>query len=391
MTAPAFNDVFNPYYDQFSIWQGYLNIPSHFDVWMPDFFNEVDFQCLSVIAPNPAKGAVQWTLNGRWMTIGIYRDEGRATAQRPATINLSWSRTNKVLTITDPAGHRLLAGDYVDLYDINVPQLLRQPITILSPTVFTVPTLLYGPTSGSIGAYQPSDPYNFYEQNIVFRLLPSFQLVPWSYVQTLFASSAQPQSPQLRQIYNITTSVNTQVPRGKSSSTNYDVPYIPVPSVNPTPSDVRFNQVYDEQGNPLEMSYDSYGYPVTITNFDRPNLNSANDYNSPEVNPPSPARVFVYDFYGGEINDPARGPYFSTTLITRDTTVTPPLNNILRASQNEVFYYSGKLYDGFMNRVVGIQTDNATVVRRNLLPLELDRFNHPTKTPVTQTGRLQGF
>ena len=113
--------------------------------------------------------------------------------------------------------------------------------------------------------------------------------------------------------------------------------------------------------------------------------------NIPGDDPTTDSRVYVYDFYGLEINDPLRGPYFSTTLITRDLDKAPPYDNILRDGVNNVPYYSKILYDMFGNRVFGIQTNNATVIRENLLPLSLDRFNRPIKSPIKTIGRLQGF
>lgn len=391
MTAPAFNTPFDPYYDLYSVNRLDVTIPDHFSTYVPDFVNAVDFQCLSVICPDPTFGAKQWTYRGKWISLGIYRDEGREAAQRPPTVNLTWSRASTILTIIDPAGHRLRSGDYVDLYNINVPSLLHKVITVINANIFTVSVPLYGATSGVLGAYQPSDEYNFYEQNVVFRLLPSFQLVPWSFIQQLFVDSAPDEFPQVRELYNITTESIKQMPRGKSKSTNYDLPTTSRPIVETVPLARRFGQVYDEAGDPLNVDYISDGQPVPLDNFDEPNLDSNRGFNSTFVNPPSPDRVMVYDFYGGEINDPTRGPYFRTDLITRDLTKPPPIDNIERAEQNGVPYYGMKLYDRFMNLVIGIQENNATVIRQNLLPLKLDRYNRPAKLPIRKFGRLQGF
>jgi hypothetical protein len=391
VTSPAFNTPFDPYYDLYSISKLDFAVPDHFAIYPPEFVNSIDFQCLSVICPDPDLGAKQWTYRGRWITLGIYRDEGRETSQRPPTVDLTWTRSSTTLTITDPAGHRLRNGDFVDLYNINVPSLPRKPITVINANTFTVKVPLFGASSGALGAYQPSDKYNFYEQNIVFRLLPSFQLVPWSFVQQLFQDSAPDEFPQIRELFNITTQTVKQLPRGKSKSTNYDLPTTGRPIVETVPLARRFGQVYDEAGNPLKVFYRSDGQPVPLENFDEPKLDPNRAFNSPDVNPVPPDRVQVYDFYGLEINDVNRGPYFRTDLITRDLDKPAPINNIKRAEQNGVPYYRGKLYDRFMNLVIGIQENDMTVIRQNLLPLKLDRYNRPAKPPLRQTGRLQGF
>lgn len=391
MTGPAFNTPFDPTYDLFSVSRLDFHVPDHFDVYVPEFVNEIDFQCLSVICPNLEKGAKRWTYRGKWLTIGVYRDEGREAAQRPPTVGLSWVRSSTTLTIIDPAGHRLQTGDYVDLYNINVQSLLKKKITVINPSTFTVAVPLFGDTSGTNGAYQPSDPYNFYEQNYVFRLLPSFQLVPYSFILQLFADSAPIQTPANRELFNVTTNSTVLLPRGKSKTTNYDLPATAKPIVDTLPLGRRFGQVYDEAGNPLKIAYREDGQPVQLDAYDEQHLDPHKRFNAPAVNEEGQPWVHVYDFYGFAINDPARGPYHRTDLITRDTDKPAPYNNIKRATQNGVPYYAGKLYDRFGNLVIGIQENNATAIRKNLLPLSLDRFNKPTKLPIREIGRLQGF
>ena len=256
-------------------------------------------------------------------------------------------------------------------------------------------------------------------------MLPSFDLIPWSLVQELFASSAPDQTPQQREIYNITTGLFRLMPMGVSKTTNFNLPLSGRPNSDNLPLNRRFGQIYNEQGNPLKVNYIANGQPVPSKNFDSPNLSKHVAFNSPIVNesvefgifyrttsgadqrvtdtadlrilniPQNDdtfdSRVYVYDFYGLEINDPNRGPYFRTDLITRDLTKPAPFNNIFRDSQNNVEYYSKTLYDIFGNRVFGLQENNATVIRENLLPLILDRFNRPVKSPIKTIGRLQGF
>lgn len=105
-------------------------------------------------------------------------------------------------------------------------------------------------------------------------------------------------------------------------------------------------------------------------------------------------RVYVYDFYGLDLNDPTRAPYYSEQNISRDTTQAVPIDNINIAKHGDTTIDSngitvtvGKIYDKFGNIVVGIQENNATVVKQPILPLVLDSFNRPVKapTPVAKT------
>lgn len=391
MTIPQFTEPFHPFYDIFSISRFDFSIPSHFDVYQPDFINSIDFQCLSVICPNPAKGAIKWTKNGRWITIGIYKDEGRSPAKRPPTIGLTWSRVNKVLTIVDPAGHRLRTGDLVNLYNVNIGQVLRQPITVINETTFTAPTVIIGPMSGNNGAYQPSNEYKFSEENYVFRLLPSFKLIPIEEIQQLFLDSAPSQYPQTRELYNITKNQRIKTPQNKSNDVNYDLPIGNSVISEKSILETRFDQQYDENNKPLKISYYEDGQPVQLTNYDEKRLNLKIGFNQVPSNLTGQDRVVVYDFYGLEINDINRGPFYSASLITRDQDKPGPIDNIARAEQNGEPYYSGKLYDVFGNLVIGIQDNNATVSRNNLLPLKIDRFNRPVKLPNKTTGQLIGY
>jgi hypothetical protein len=44
--------------------------------------------------------------------------------------------------------------------------------------------------------------------------------------------------------------------------------------------------------------------------------------------------------------------------------------------------YAGKLHDEFGNLAIGVQQNNALTVRKQILPLALDIFNRPIKTPL---------
>jgi len=303
MTSPSLYSVFDSFFDQYSIPVSSLSIPSCFLRFDPD--NQDDASCLGVYSPSPAQGAVRWTHQGRWITFGIYRDEGRPT-------------TNGV---------------------------------------------------------------NFYENYVVFRLLPSLKLVPYSLIQQLFVDASPKLEPGLRSLVEITSGNTVRVPHQVTKMTDYLYPTAVTAAKGTLPLSRRWDQMYDESGAPLKLTYDSTGWVSLPHQIDSPYKNNPVMLASP-IDGVVDQRVRVYDYYGAEINDPFRGPYFMTDLISRDPSVTPPVNNLMRKSIDGRVAFKGKLFDEFGNIVVGIQENNAVAVRRGILPLTLDVYNRPIKNPV---------
>ena len=378
MTLPAWNDTFNSYYSAYSIREQNFTIPDCFNIYAPD--NSDDFACRSVIAPDPGLGATRWTINERWITIGVYRDEGRSPTKKPADTNCTWTRASQVLTMVDPLPHDLQAGDAVDLFNVNISTLSGTPVlSVIDENTFTVATNGAGPLSGTSGAFARTQPVNFFEENIVFRLLPSFKLISVSAVQDLINSALPDPNPDRRMLYNVTTGQNVRTPRGKNRSINYDLPVAASAIPVADPSDRRFGQVFDEEGQPLKIEYAGTGQPAPVNNADSAKKNPQLGLNE-EVDP---SRVYLYDFYGIDVNDPSRSPFFSPTIISRDATVTSLTDNFKRQlSTGGTVIYLGTGYDEFGNVAVGVQTNNALIVRKAILPLSLDRFNRPVKSPI---------
>jgi hypothetical protein len=378
MTSPAFNDPFNTFYDQYSVNEKDIAIPDHFDSFLPD--NQEDYKCIMVISPSLLKGASRWTKDGKWITIGIYRDEGRAPAQRPLISNLSWSRTGTVITVTNTLGHMLHVGDLINLYNISQPDLLNISVnTIVDAYNFSVNCQSSGDISGNFASYQENFITNFYETNRVFRLLPSFKLIPYSEIQNIFTSSAPPQQATRRTLYNITSSQDVNVPGVKNSSVNYELPTQSLPKDENINLQRRFSQVYDETGQPLKLTYDALGLPVKINNVDSPFKNDQIFYNDP-VDPLGDPYIYVYDYYGLEINDILRGPYHSTLNVVRDLTISESINNL---TNNITALYNSMLNDAYANLAIGVQQNNALVVRKQILPIALDIYNRPVKNPLS--------
>jgi hypothetical protein len=384
MTAPAFNDQFNAFYNIYSMQLVDFSIPEYFDIFEPD--QDVDFNCRNVISPSVNLGASQWTINGRWITIGIYRDEGRATQMRPIRTPLVWSRTGKVLTMTDPAGHDLHTGDLVSLYGVNVASLAGKPATVIDDFTFTVPCMLYGATSGTSGGYQPTEPINFYEDWIVFRLLPSFQLVPIETIMNLFSSAAPKMMLGLRSLMNITTGLQQMIPQSQTISVNFNIPGTYASTADNDVLALRFNQKYDETGTPLPLLYLANGTPAPVNETDSRYSNTKILIQQPIIDGLGDSgisndRIYAYDFYGIDLNDDTRGPFYSSTVISRNTAVVGIFDNITIQNNNEIPIYSGFVFDEYSNIAIGIQPDNCLVCRTCILPLQLDNFNYPVKDP----------
>lgn len=292
------------YFDAFSITLSSFTIPDHCASYPPD--NNHDGACRVIIAPDPSLGAQRWTYRGKWITIGVYRDEGRA----------------------------------------------------------------------------PTDDVNFYEDYIVFRLLPSFKLIPYSFVQELLKNSAPAQTFTKRSLIEITTGNEVKIPNAVSRHTNYkSSPNLAVD--NTSLLERRFNQLYDEDGNPMKLSYDAMGYAIKSALVDSKYKNNPLRNNQTRDGLAIDPRVYVYDYYGRDINDPNRSPYFAADIIIRDEMIASNVNNIkVKTDINGDPLYVGGLFDEFGNVAVGIQENNALVVRQNVMPVTLDQFNRPVKTPL---------
>lgn len=394
MTSPGFLDYFNPAYDVFSVPISQFTLPFHWDFFLPD--NQDDFACRSVIAPSPERGATRWTKNGKYICVGVYRDEGRPTQPFPARFPLIWSRIGNQIIFTDPLGHGMVIGDKVNLANVNLPVVNNTTvINVFNAQQFAAVCSNVGPTAGGGGSYQPARLKNFYDENVVFRLLPSFQVVPYQTILDLFTESAPAQDYSTRYIRNLTTDQVVKIPQVKNDQVDYTELQRKLNELfrEATQPDLRFNQAFDENGEELEITYNEAGYPVVLTNVDSRFANAQVRYNQPRVRElPLPDESvdaddypYVYDFYGFEVNDVTRDPFFENDLITRNPDVTGDVNNLLRKSQNgQPLYASPFVQDTFGNKVIGIQESNATVVRKQVLPLALDIFNRPNKLPYTR-------
>jgi len=373
---PNFNDSFHPFYDTVSVHADDIVIPNHFDKFLPT--NNDDYNCITVIAPSIDRGATRWILNGRYITLGMYRDEGRSPAQPLTRYNLSWNRNGGVVTMNDPLGHKLRTDDQATISNTNVPTITTT-ITVVDLFTFSFTVPETGAVSGSEGAYQLSTMINFFETHRVFRLLPSFKLISIDRVRELFENTAPAEQPAYRQLFDITENEYITIPGEQNESVNYERAREPVLQDHLLE---RFNQVYDEVGDPIELKYQANGYPVSLDNVDSKHKNPQIFYNTPrslEGSTPADTHVFVYDYYGLAINDPTRSPLLSSANITRDPVINGDRDNFKILDSR---FIQNDFYDEFGNKAIGIQLTNALVVRKQILPLELDAFNKPLRKPL---------
>lgn len=385
------DDTFHDYFSEYSVYFKDVKIPSHIAVYEPD---NHETNCISVITPEPSLGAKRWTINGQWITIGIFRDMGRKGGYKPVHDNISWVRHGDNLIVYDTKKHQLILGEEVKHAMTNVSMKTSTVTQIIDDYAFITKTEDGGSDVGNSednGSYYVGTRFvDFEEDQVVFRLLPSFMLVTWSFVKSLFTASTPEVTSKHRSLYEVTSGATIKVANQITPYVNYSTEHNMVSDVYP-PLQRRFNQLYDEEGKPLQMKYDGFGLPIVPDMVDSkfknnpPKLNNTLDYaiNGFSFNP----RVMVYDFYGLEINNPERGPYQRIDLITRDKSVKGYINNIKRKSDVwGTTYYTGGLYDEFGNIVIGIQKNNAVVTKKNILPLTLDQFNHPVKASIRRNS-----
>ena len=402
MTYPNWFKPHDPYYDQYSIEIDDFVMPEHFDSFLTDFGDEVG--CKTIVMPSPRRGAVNYTKNDKFMVIGIYRDTGRPATIFPIITGKAWATSGNELIIFDST-NKVRVGDYLYCYNTNVSGQQYLKCIAREQNFFTLKLAsLLGDTSGLSCSYRIDRVKDFAEENIVFRLFPTFKLI--TYVEFLeIAEATSPNSvfKTSEVIKNITT--NTDVRTSLQVNNNTD--FTPVNNYKKVTEisystfnlSVRVkgdkmpkfenNQTFDYVGKPLKLKYDDAGRVISPKYYDSKYKNK-NIYvesilaaENPSSNSTIDDRVWCYDFYGIDINDPSRGPYNLDTVITRDTSVEGNVNNISRIEVSGVpLYPEGQyVYDRFGNVAIGINENNSLNVIRQRIPIQLDNFGRPYKLP----------
>jgi hypothetical protein len=380
MTSPSLTDPFDPGYDVYSMRREHFTIPSVCWVYKPD--NNTDYACDSVIAPAPELGAQVWTRNGKRILIGIYRDEGRPNGLRRPARTVSWVRTVNKIVLTDTAHHHLAVGDVVDVYNTTTPEARLKVLRVVDEYSFEVKSLATGPTSGVAGGYSAITPVNFYEDYIVFRYLPSYKLVPWQEVVDLLDSTVPTLGTAPVNLVDIVTGNIVQTARTVFNVTNA------IASGSRSGTEL-WRQQFDEAGKPLPWTYDDLGranLPKTISSVNR---NNPSLVTNPVLNEESSVsdetnnQLYVKDYYGFELNDVTRAPYYADDIITYDPAEP---NGIKRKENGSTVIYEGELHDEFGNYIMTATAQNTTTIRRPVMPLAIDQFNVPYKLPQPRSN-----
>lgn len=402
MAYPNWYKPHDPYYDQYSIEIVDFSIPEHFDIFIPDDGDELG--CKTILMPSPRKGAINYTKNDKFMVIGIYRDSGRPPTIFPIVTNKQWSTSGNELVIFDST-NKVRVGDYLYCYNTNVTGQQYLKCIQRTSTYFILKLAsLLGDTSGTSCSYRIDRVKDFAEENIVFRLFPTFKLI--TYTQFLeIVNSTSPNSVFKTSdvIKNITLDENVRTPVQINSNTDYSSVnnFKKVSEISNTTFKLGIevkgngfptfenNQTFDGTGKPLKLKYDESGKVISPKYYDSKYKNKIIYVDSqlasenPSSDPLKDDRVWCYDFYGIDINDNTRGPYFVDTVITRNENVEGNVDNIVRLEVNgePLYPLDQHVYDKFGNIAVGINTNNTLNVIRQRIPIQLDNFGRPFKLP----------
>jgi hypothetical protein len=335
---------------------------------------------LALIQPAPELGAKSWTMFGQRILLGVFRDEGRpANVQTPR--QCQWLRTGDKLFIGTDRPHRLAVGDEVKLYAVNLSMIETTVSRIFNDTEFECPIPNIGDLYGIFGSFQPLKPFDFAEENIVFRFLPSFKLVTIEQVNQMFADCQRVVSSAL--VYLNSPLTNERI---KFAHKLAQAP-LPVKNSNGSSQGGELNrQQFNSLGQPLQAFYDARGLPVKRNKLVHSKFQTDLLIDNPPLiaeehsfNPTANSRIYAYDFYGFDINDPSRGPYNRSDIIAYSADSPDGLVRLL--DQRGVPIYQGPIYDEFSNFVLGATADNTLYGRAPIMPIEVDQFNQPYAKP----------
>lgn len=274
------------------------------------------------------------------------------------------------MTVTvDQARHNLNIGDKVELFNTVEAQLVLTVTAVMSSTIFTAVSPI-AETAGGIGGYSPVKEIDFYNDFVIFRLLPTFKPVPLSIIRQILADA----EPELSRASVTLIDIRTGDAQVKSEVQTY------------TSSTLyrRHRQQLDELQKPLRQVYDARGRVIPPDLRFTKHANAALYFNVPMVNqwdpaPTTNAYLPAFDFYGFPLNDEVRGPYYSSDIVAYDSAVS---NGLRRRENNGTQIYSGPIHDVFGDFAVGARVNNTLIVRKPVQPLLVDHHNTPYKAPL---------
>jgi hypothetical protein len=144
-------------------------------------------------------------------------------------------------------------------------------------------------------------------------------------------------------------------------------------------------QQINEGGAPIRATYDNLGRLMktpyryskrqdVIKMIDPVTVNE-----ECSCDPQTNDKLYVYDYYGFDLNDDSRAPYNSKKNVVYDSASSNGLK--IRPDNTGEAFYRGIIQDEFGNVVIGARPDNTLVTRQAILPLQVDQFNVPYKEP----------
>ena len=364
MTYPDFNNIFAPEYDEYSIRLEELIIPKWINQFEPD--NSIEFNCRTILSPAPELGSKLWTQNGKRITIGVFRDEGRPTTIEPYSI-VQWARYDRRLIIATSKPHYLRKDIEVELTNTCKSYIKTKVVNVFDAYKFEAEVYPSGLTSGIDGGFRHVLPINFFEEFIVFRQLPSMKLMKASEAINLINEPDPTKIQRQEHLYDLTNNKTILINTSNIISGNLNY------------QGSKFNHLHRQQLNertkPLQGEYDLAGELVRSKYVSSQYHNQKTFCNTNLLNDDRccccPNDILeVYDYYGFPINDPTRGPYNSK-------------QNVYVENQQikiDIDLYYPKLFDRYGNVIVDIK-DDLLRARQAVLPIQLDFYNYPIKQP----------
>lgn len=363
MNYPDFNNLFDPMYDEYSIRLEELSIPKWINQFEPD--NSLEFNCRTVLSPAPELGSKAWTQNGKRITIGVFRDEGRPASIEPYLL-IQWTRYDRRLIIATSKKHYLRIGIEVEVVNTCTPYIKTKVTNVYDDYKFEIEVYPSGTKSGIDGGYRRVEPINFFEEHIVFRQLPSMKLMKASEALKLIHEPNPTRIQRQTHLYDLTHDKTILINTSQVISGNLNY------------QGSTFNHLHrqqlNEQAKPLQGEYNLAGELVKFKYASSKYDNRISFTNIGLVNDDRcccPTDILdVYDYYGFPINDSNRGPFNSKSNVYVE-------NETIKS--NIVLYYS-KMFDRYGNVVMDIK-NGLLRARQAVLPIQLDFYHYPIKQP----------
>jgi hypothetical protein len=363
---PSLSLPFSDEYFEVSMHISKLAIPSTCNLYLPD--NDDFFSCRVVIQPAPERGAPVWTTpDGKRALLGVYRDEGRPAQIAPFS-PMTWVREGSIMTVTVPATAAFkpyfAAGDSVNINAIGTITAVVLTTALSSTQAFTISVPDAGPLSGA-GLFQGVKPVNFFDDYVVFRQLPNMKPLKISKALELLASYSAFRTNKQELLTDPVTGL-TIAATVKEFNTVRLANGGQAPAIN--------RQQFNELNVPLLQAYDARGRLISPKTRYTKKQNAQHLLEAPNI---GSTALGVYDYYGFYLNDVARAPFNTASLITYDSSAVDGLSRQL--GTNGLSKYSGLLFDQFGLVVTGAFSSNRLKLEDPILPLRVDQFNVPFK------------